>query len=542
MTPTEFWRGGQGEPLVLLHGLTGTWEAWLPVLGPLAEVHDVLAITLPAHHGGAALEDAVRPTVAALADALERRLDAQGLDTFHVAGNSLGGLLAFELGRRGRARSVVALSPAGAWQAEKDLTRVIRMIASSHKLMTGHGHRLGGLLRRPRFRKLAFRQVMEHGDRVPAAATEGLVAGVTGTTCIPAIFEEIRAGGSLARAAAPECPVLIAWAERDRTIGFERYGRPFLEAAGEGVEHVMLPGVGHVPMYDDPDLVVRTILGVTTRKQEEQHMSTSQDLELDGRAGKVVVRRWEPEGEATSVVLLSHGFGEHSGRYEHVAAALNAVGAAVFAPDHASHGRSEGPRADLSDLADVVADLETLAARVREEHSGVPFVAMGHSMGGLLTTRYVQTTSEKPDAIVLSGPFLGNPAFEPLLGLDELPEIPIDPALLSRDPAVGEAYLADELVYHGPLLKSTLHAMFDAVGKVTEGPDFGGIPTLWIHGEADGLATAESARPIVERLAGDALEAHVYEGAAHEVLNETNKDEVLEAVTTFVGRTARQPA
>ena len=139
------------------------------------------------------------------------------------------------------------------------------------------------------------------------------------------------------------------------------------------------------------------------------------------------------------------------------------------------------------------------------------------------------------DALVISAPVIGgNPEIEALLGMDPIPEVPIPPEALSRDPEVGRAYAEDPLVYHGPFKRATLESMFGAVRDVNEGPSLGALPTLWIHGEHDGLAPLEATREAVGRIRGDRLEEHVYPGAMHEVLNETNKDEVLADVEAFL--------
>ena len=262
----------------------------------------------------------------------------------------------------------------------------------------------------------------------------------------------------------------------------------------------------------------------------------STDLEFDGVRGRIVARRWAPEGAPRFVVLLAHGYGEHSGRYVHVAQALTDDGAVVYAPDHVGHGRSEGERV-LVATGDMVADLHTLAGIASEEQPGLPVVVIGHSMGGIIATRYVQEHGDGVAALVLSGPVIGgNPALLGLLELDPIPDIPIDPAVLSRDPAVGEAYAADELVWHGPFKRETLETLAEAVGTIAAGPKLA-LPTLWIHGEEDQLAPYEVTREAVERIRGDALEEKVYPGAQHEIFNETNKDEVIGDVRAFLART-----
>src|SRR6476661_8295422 len=105
------------EPLVLIHGFTGTGRIWDPVVPLLAAHHDVHAPTLAGHCGGATVPADAKASLTILVDDLEAQLDRAGLATAHLAGNSLGGWLALELAARGRARSVVCLSPAGGWES-----------------------------------------------------------------------------------------------------------------------------------------------------------------------------------------------------------------------------------------------------------------------------------------------------------------------------------------------------------------------------------------------------------------------------------------
>ena len=257
-------RGGSGEPLVLLHGFTASWRVWLPVLPALESEHDVYAPTLAGHRGGAALADGCPPTTLSLTDALERELDELGIDQPHVAGNSLGGWIALELARRGRARSVVALSPAGAWRTTADIRRLSIMIRAGRMAGLKAGPRTLAALRRPRLRRLVFLAALEHGERMPASEIPGLFEDMAGCSIFDAYAASIADEGPISPDGLDRiaCPVRIAWAERDRMIPFERYGRPLLEMM-PAAEHVTLPGVGHGPMYDDPDLVARTILEVT---------------------------------------------------------------------------------------------------------------------------------------------------------------------------------------------------------------------------------------------------------------------------------------
>jgi alpha-beta hydrolase superfamily lysophospholipase len=263
-------------------------------------------------------------------------------------------------------------------------------------------------------------------------------------------------------------------------------------------------------------------------------VSKSTDISLEGKRGTILVRRWDTTDPKRIVVLL-HGIGEHSGRYEHVAARLAADGAIVYAPDHHGHGRSDGERGLVDDLESVVDDVSRVVDKAKSEHPDLPVAMLGHSLGGVIGTRFVQRGDHGLSALVLTGPAIGgNPAFEALLAMDPLPDVPIDPAVLSRDPAVGEQYMSDPLVYHGPLSRTSLETFFGTVQKVRSGPGFGSLPTLWVHGEEDALAPLDATRPVIEHLRGDQFEELVYPGARHEVLNETNREEVLDEVAGFL--------
>lgn len=261
MSRAPEYRGGSGEPLLLVHGVTASWAVWQPVIPRLEERHAVIAPTLAGHFGGPAMEKPV--TVHELASGVERRLDDLGLDKVHIVGNSLGGWLALELARRHRALSVVALSPAGAWARPRDFADLSRRLRLGSWILSRAGERTARFLSRPRARRLALRQVSEHGDRLPAAAIPGILEDAAGCTILDDLGKSIEQAGPIAPLTDPGCPVRIAWGECDRTLPFARYGQPMLERVPDA-ELIMLPGVGHVPMSDDPELVARTILDLTT--------------------------------------------------------------------------------------------------------------------------------------------------------------------------------------------------------------------------------------------------------------------------------------
>lgn len=258
---------------------------------------------------------------------------------------------------------------------------------------------------------------------------------------------------------------------------------------------------------------------------------------LDGQREKLHVYNW-PNPAARYVAVLSHGAGEHLGRYEHVAQALVRHGAAVIGADHQGHGRSGGARMQVSDFDDLLSDLHAVVGRAKAGHPGLPVVLIGHSMGGMLAARYAQVHGAELAALVLSGPLLGPwPVAPMLLAMDPMPEVPIDPAVLSRDPAACKAYADDPLVWHGGLPRVSLEAVVKFLSTIDAGPKLGALPTLWLHGAADPLVPAEVTRQGLAKISGSAFESKLYDGALHEIFNETNRAEVLADLTAFIGRT-----
>jgi pimeloyl-ACP methyl ester carboxylesterase len=258
----EGWRSGRGEPLVLIHGAEACWPVWRPVLGRLAEYYGVHAIVLPGHLGGEPLGQAP-VSIGTFADSVEGYLDAVGLPAAHVAGNSLGGILATEMVRRGRARSAVSFSGPSAVDGDAQLKRLLRLFA------------IGAVLSRvplvdplavrsPRFRRVVLAGAMVHGERVSAAEfTETIAAGRAADIALP-LVRDVRKNGLPKPMSAGGVPVIVAWGARDKVVPFTGYGEPSSRLVA-GTELRMIQDAGHVPMWDAPDAVVRTIRDATAR-------------------------------------------------------------------------------------------------------------------------------------------------------------------------------------------------------------------------------------------------------------------------------------
>ena len=252
-----------GSPLVLLHGLGGTWRVWTPILPLLEDHHTVHALTLPGHAGGPPLPDGVTPSVAALVDGVAAELDRLGIDRAHLVGNSLGGWISLELARRGRARSVVVFGPAGGWRSRARLRTLIGRMRVSFLLLRRLARRADSLARRRWVRRLLLATQVEYPDRVPPEELADAIRTSVDAVVVAPLLRTIADQPVEVLPENPACPVRVVWAENDRIIPFAHFGAPLMDRL-PGAELVRLRGIGHVPMWDAPDEVARLILEVTS--------------------------------------------------------------------------------------------------------------------------------------------------------------------------------------------------------------------------------------------------------------------------------------
>jgi pimeloyl-ACP methyl ester carboxylesterase len=261
LTPSH--RGGTGTPLLLLHGVGAIWRAWSPVLPYLEPHHDVIVPTLHGHGGGPPLDPQVAPSVQALADGLENDLDRLGLEKVHIAGNSLGGWLGIELARRGRARSLVLFSPAGAWRSQ----RSIEARATAIRLCVGglgrYASRADAISVNALLHWTFLAGQVAYPSRVPPEELAAFIrAGALAPAVLP-LLRELPLRQVQPLPADRDYPVRVVWADRDRVLPFDAFGTAMLDRI-PGAELIHLAGVGHVPMSDDPARVAELILDLTT--------------------------------------------------------------------------------------------------------------------------------------------------------------------------------------------------------------------------------------------------------------------------------------
>jgi alpha-beta hydrolase superfamily lysophospholipase len=259
------------------------------------------------------------------------------------------------------------------------------------------------------------------------------------------------------------------------------------------------------------------------------------ESDFAGTEGRVFYRRWDPEEDPLRIVLIVHGYAEHSGRYGHVAARLTRRGAVVYAEEHIGHGRSDGERALITDFRHVVDDIHTLAGMARRDHPALPLVLVGHSMGGLLAARFAQTWPAEVAGVVFCGAVIGDWAWaREVLSRPELPYIAFDPGALSRDPAVGGAYATDPLVFHGQYKRGLLEAEVVALDHFQEDINRVTMPVLFLHGSDDPFVPYQRSLQAVREMPSEDVTVHVFKGARHEVLNEANRDEVIGQLADWI--------
>ena len=247
----NFERSGEGEPIVLLHGIGAELCVWEPVFARLAEHLDVIAVDLPGFGQSPPLPDGVTPTPLALSQAVARLMDELGIASAHLAGNSLGGWLALELGKTERARSVTALCPAGLWGAPLDPAGAPARGGAQRAARAARPF-LPLLMRSRRVRRLALAHVVADPDLVPRAAATRMVSSYARAAAYDATNAAMRQG-HFTGATRIKVPLTVAFGEHDRLIRPVRLRVP-------GARTLVLPGCGHIPMWDRPELVSDLLL------------------------------------------------------------------------------------------------------------------------------------------------------------------------------------------------------------------------------------------------------------------------------------------
>ena len=244
------------------------------------------------------------------------------------------------------------------------------------------------------------------------------------------------------------------------------------------------------------------------------------------------------------MLVIAHGIGEHSGRYDHVADYLTRKGFAVWACDHRGHGKSGGKRGHVDNFDDYLADLDQTIRIAKQKTPEMKTFLMGHSLGGLIATFYAEKHSGELDGLIVSGPALrekmkisSSRAFMAKTLSSIMPTLStgtgLDPNLLSHDKEVVKKYVEDPLVHKVTTprwfteYRRAQEETMRSAGKLT-------LPCLIIQGGADGIVDPTVAKDLYDRIKSPDKTLKVYDGFYHESLNEIGKESVLADIDTWL--------
>lgn len=235
----------------------------------------------------------------------------------------------------------------------------------------------------------------------------------------------------------------------------------------------------------------------------------------------IYTQTWLPDGDPRAVILLVHGYGEHSGRYGNLVDWFLPRGYAIYALDHRGHGKSDGERVHIDSFTDYLVDLETYRRIVREAQPGGKHFLLGHSMGAMIAIAYAPAHQDDFDGLIISGGGIATAQTPPMPQNIDLA------ATVSRDPAVVQAYRDDPLVYHGSPPAGRAAASKATRERLPELARSIAMPVLIMAGEASPLGDGARARALFETVSSVDKALRLYPELYHEIFNEPEHPVVM---------------
>ena len=242
---------------------------------------------------------------------------------------------------------------------------------------------------------------------------------------------------------------------------------------------------------------------------------------------RIYYQSWLPDGSIRAVLLVAHGFAEHSGRYGNLVSYFVPRGWAAYIPDHRGHGKSDGERVQVDRFSDYVDDLKTMSDIARKENPEKKVFLVGHSMGSAISLLYAARFQDELAGLVTSGGGINRP------GETQPPRPagqPLDTGFLSRDPDVIKAYVSDPLVYRGPIPPRLGGMMSD----VAAAAPLIKLPALIMAGDA--VADGARSRTLFESLGSKDKTLKLYPGLRHEIFNEPEHPQVMADMAAWLDR------
>lgn len=242
---------------------------------------------------------------------------------------------------------------------------------------------------------------------------------------------------------------------------------------------------------------------------------------FEGLGGvRIFTQAWLPERAPRAVIVLVHGYAEHSGRYGNLVEHFVPRGYAIYALDHRGHGRSGGERVGIDDFGDYLVDLKTYFDVVRAEQPSSPIFVLGHSMGAMIATAYAPDHQQEFDGLIISGGGIA-PEGAPPQPVADLA------ATVSRDPAVVQAYRDDPLNYLGPPPASRAEAMRGWRERLRECAAQITLPVIIMAGSGSPLGDGPRSQAMFEVVASADKTLKLYDGLYHEIFNEPERAAVF---------------
>ena len=274
----------------------------------------------------------------------------------------------------------------------------------------------------------------------------------------------------------------------------------------------------------------------------------SHEGNYEGSDGRSLFYRFRVPAGPAGVVLLLHGYAEHSGLYEWVMERLAETGLAVYAPDHRGFGRSARPGAlaDLESLEAAIEDIVCLIAVARRVLPEAPLFLLGHSMGGMMALLFALRRPGGLAGLVTTGAAVEIPEYiSPLLLrvsgllsrlLPRLPAQPFDHKLVSRDPQVIQAMEEDPLYYKGKLRVRTGYQQLLGIREVSSGLSRLQLPMLLLHGEEDHTISSKASERIFQAASSPDKTLEIFPGLRHRILSEPEREQVLQMILDWLRR------
>lgn len=253
---------------------------------------------------------------------------------------------------------------------------------------------------------------------------------------------------------------------------------------------------------------------------------------------------WLPEAKPKAMLLVVHGFGDHSGRYGNLIHFFLPRGYAVCSFDLRGHGKSDGLRGYSNRFSNFTDDLGIVLVFVQSLHPGLPLFLVGHSTGGTISIAYSISNQNKVTGLILSGVLLSPPDDVPVLKIFAARILSrlapktglyrLNAGLLSRDKKVVEAYITDPLVYWGRVRARMGTELMDAMAFIRERLSQIRLPMLIMHGEADQLSNPEGSRTLYAGAGSSDKTLKLYTGFYHEIYNEPERQQVFAGMNDWL--------